>query len=73
MRRREKVTKNGGLPSHLAAFDPRRWEGRDDAEQYSQWMAARGAWGDAHELAILPGDDEAWAAFPDGVWRPEDI
>ncbi|MCS5715113.1 hypothetical protein NVV95_11175 [Herbiconiux sp. CPCC 205716] len=73
MRRREKVAKNGGLPARLAVFDQERWEGRDDAERYAQWMRARNAWAEARGIEVLPGDDEAWAAFPDGVFRPEDI
>lgn len=62
-----------GLPANLAVFDEALWSGRDEAERYGAWMDARRRWADAHDLIELPGDAEAWAAFPDGVFRAEEI
>jgi hypothetical protein len=72
VRRREKSL-SFKLPAKLAKHNPDDWEGRDSAEKYGEWMDARREWKDARDIIILPDDAAASAAFPDGVFYPEDI
>lgn len=72
MRRHER-TSEGSLPPRLAVFVAEDWVGRDKADKYSEWMDARSAYGDKRGWLTVPGDEEAWAAFPDGDWFPEDL
>ena len=71
--RRRQVSRSSALPARLAFYVESEWSGVDAAERYGEWMRARGEWADSHQIEILPGDEEAWAAFPDGEWRPEDL
>jgi len=61
------------LPLQLRVFVSSEWSGRDESERYGEWMEAREDWKDERNIAWLPDDDAAHAAFPDGEWREEDI
>jgi hypothetical protein len=71
--RRKVKTLSTLLPKHLGEYDSTSWEGRDEAERYGQWMDAREAWKDERGIFVLPDDEAAHAAFPDGEWRIEDL
>jgi hypothetical protein len=71
--KRRESTGEGSLPKKLARFSDDDWEGRDAAERYSAWMAARSAYGDKQGWVEVPGDVAAWAAFPDGTFRKGDV
>ena len=72
MRRRE-ASFSLKLPVTLRSYRATDWEGRDEAARYSKWMQARRAWKDARNIIELPDDAAADAAFPDGIFYPEDI
>lgn len=72
MRRRENGS-SSVLPMKLAVFAPADWAGRDSSERYGEWMTARRAWADARDIIEIPGDAEAWTAYPDAIFRPEDL
>ena len=62
-----------GLPTDLAVFRAGLWPGRDAAEKYGAWVAARSRWKISRGLEVLPDDDAVSAAFPDGEFRVEDV
>lgn len=72
MRRRVRENRLG-IPRRLERFSTSDWEGRDAAEKYGAWFRARGDWADAHDIDVMPGDEEAMQNYPDGEFRMEDI
>ena len=66
MRRRQGA---GQAPERLRVFRRESWPGRDDAEAYSAFVAAREAWKDERGIDVLPDDEAISEAFPDGTWK----
>ena len=72
MKRRQAPTE-WAWPTKLLKFTAHQWTGRDDAERYRAWMTARRNYAESTGLESPPGDAAAWAAFPDGEFRYDEI
>lgn len=88
MRRRSPIERqgtSGGLPDHLAAFDPADWPSDTDrtlnpgtayGESLRHWQAAWDRWQGCSTRAQavrLEAENEAWRCFPDDPFDPEGI